>query len=432
MRRLPYAARDMRGPTGSERTLVGYTTYTCPVAHECGGCEWLAVPYPIQLKRKQEEMERLFKTVTSTYACEVEPIRGMDDPRGYRHKASTPLAPGKRHAVRCGFYARGTHEIVRCPACLVEAAGARELLNKAAYAAEKLRIPAYDEDRQSGVLRYAVARLGYRTDEVMLTLVTNGAVLPKREALLERLQSIEVAGRDGTDAADAGKPRRITTIAQNVNEKRTNAVLGGRTEIAWGAPRMTDKLLGCTFEISPTAFYQTNPAQTEVLYRLAAEGAALEDGARLLDAYCGSGTIGIAAAAAAREQGKRIHVTGVERNAAGVADARRNAKLNGLDGQARFVAEDATRFMRRAAEKRERYDVLVLDPPRAGATAAFLESARSLAPERIVYVSCNPVTQVRDLEVLIAGGYAVERIAPVDMFPHTKHVEVVAARRRKR
>ena len=398
---------------------MGDIAFSCPVSRECGGCELLATPYPVQLERKTRAMERLYEPVCRACGVSVEPVLGMDEPRGYRYKAATPLAPGKRHSVRCGFYARGTHEIVRCPECAVEAPGARQMLNRVAYAIERLRIPAYDEDRHTGVARHAVLRMAYRTEEATLTLVTNGPELPRTGELLERLLGIEAEGR------------RITTVAQNVNEKRTNAVLGGRTKVLWGPPRMTDRLLGCTFEISPTAFYQTNPAQTEVLYGHAVEGAALRDGDRVLDAYCGSGTIGLAAADRARAEGADVELVGVERNAAGIADARRNAELNGLGDRARFVSEDATRFIGKAAREGERFDVLVLDPPRAGATEAFLSGALALAPGRIVYVSCNPRTHVRDLGVLVRGGYTVERIAPVDMFPHTRHCEVVAVLARR-
>ena len=186
---------------------------------------------------------------------------------------------------------------------------------------------------------------------------------------------------------------------------------------------MRDKLLGCTFEISPTSFYQTNPAQTETLYRLATDGMGLQDGDTLLDAYCGSGTIGLCAADAAREQGALVRLIGVERNPEGIRDARRNADLNGLSDQAEFAARDATVYLQHAAAEGARADVLVLDPPRAGSTPEFLAAAAAMRPRRIVYIRCNPITPARDL---IQHGYRCAELTPVDMFPHTEHVETVA------
>lgn len=399
----------------------------CPVMNACGGCAWLNLPYRKQLARKQAAMAELFAPLLNAFAGDVavDPIRGMGGtcedgklpaPRAFRYKAATPFAPGPDGGVACGFFARGTHDIVAVPACVVEAPGAREILNGVAAAAQELGIPAYNEDTHQGILRYAVLRLGWKTDEGVLTLVTGKRDVPQIEALAERVQQLDP---------------RITTVAQNINPRVTNAILGGETRILRGPQHMTDELLGCTFCISPTAFYQTNPQQTELLYQLAIDGMALRDGDVLMDAYCGSGTIGLCAAAGAREAGRAIKLLGVERNPAGIADARRNAKLNGLDDTAEFIARDATAYMRDAAARGERVDVLSIDPPRAGSTPEFLDAAIALAPRRIVYVSCNPETQVRDLEQLLSNGYGLESITPVDMFPHTTHVETVAVLERR-
>lgn len=399
----------------------------CPVMRACGGCEQLGLPYRKQLARKQAAMEELFRPLLDRMGWDVaiDPVLGMGgaagagklpSPRAFRHKATTPFAPGPHGQVRCGLFARGTHRIIDIPGCPVEAQGAREILTQVARAAEACRIPAYDEDTRRGHLRYAVLRLGWRTDEGMLTVVTSQRDIPHREEFVGLLQEISP---------------RLTVIAQNVNPRATNAILGGETRILAGPARMRDRLLDCTFEISPTAFYQTNPEQTEALYRSAIDGMDLRDGDVLLDAYCGSGTIGLCAARDAAERGVGARLLGVERNAAGIEDALRNAAVNGLAERASFVAEDATAYLRRAAERGERVDVLALDPPRAGSTPAFLEAAVALAPRRIVYISCNPVTQERDLAALGAGGYRLERLTPVDMFPHTAHVETVAVLSRK-
>ena len=391
---------------------MGFRTYTCKIARSCGGCEWLSVPYPIQLRRKQEQVQELLGPMAADAGVAIQKIRGMEgEPLAYRHKAATPFAPAGHGRMRCGFYAAGTHRIIPCEKCLVEDPRARKILNGVARVAEELHIPAYEEDRGIGVLRHAVVRCGYATDDVLLTLVTNVT---------------ELRGQDRVVAALRRECPEVTSIVQNVNTKRTNAILGRQNRTLWGTGVMHDRLLGCTFEIGPTSFYQTNPAQTEVLYQVAIGAGQLASGMRVLDAYCGTGTIGICAAAAT----PGIEVTGVERVASAVRCAERNARANDVADRCRFVAADATEWMRR--EGREQgFDVVVMDPPRAGSTPEFLHGVADLAPERVVYVSCNVVTQARDLEVLLARGYELESVAPVDMFPHTKHVECVAALRRK-
>ena len=385
---------------------MGYKTYTCPVARRCGGCEWLAVPYPIQLRRKGEQVRELLGDMAEQDGATIEDVRGMDEPVAYRHKAATPFAPGKGGRLRCGFYAAGSHRIVACESCLAEDPRAREVLNAVARVAGELRVPAYAEDQGTGVLRHAVVRCGHATQDMMLVLVTNGRALPRERALVEALR-----------ASCPG----LTTIVQNVNVRRTNAILGRECRTLWGPGHMHDKLLGCTFEIGPTSFYQTNPVQTEVLYRLALEGAGLSSGMVALDAYCGTGTIGICAAA----QTPGLEVVGVEQVGGAVSCARRNAAANGVEGRCRFVRSDATDYLVRAAAEGRRCDAVLMDPPRAGSTPECLSAVATMGPERVAYVSCNIVTQARDLLVLREAGYRLERVSPVDMFPHTKHVECV-------
>lgn len=391
---------------------MGYKTYTCPIARSCGGCEWLAVPYPIQLKRKRQAVEELFSDLPGWDKVEFSDPVGMKTPLGYRHKAATPFAPGARGSVRSGFYARGTHRIVPCSSCLVEAPGARKILGAVARIAGDLHIPAYDEDRGRGFLRHAVVRVGWKTNECLLTLVTNGRDIRHPNELLRRIRKFAP---------------QVTALAQNVNTRKTNAILGHETHPLFGRGRMRDKLLGCVFEMGPTSFYQTNPEQTEHLYSLAIEGAQLKPGMRLLDAYCGIGTIGICAARLQQD----IEVVGVEQVDGAVGDARANARLNHLDNRCRFLHADATTYMRDARQGREGFDVIVMDPPRAGSTPEFLEGAARLVPERIVYISCNPTTQRRDIELLLSHGYVLERLTVVDMFPHTSHAETVGILKRR-
>ena len=394
----------------------------CPIMHECGGCALLGRPYHKQLAQKQAAMEALFRPIFRArgYDLKLSPIQGMGgtlgegklpSPRAFRYKAATPFAPTADGGVAGGFFAAGTHTIVPVPSCCVEAPHARQILNIVAQKAAELGIPAYDEDAHAGILRYAVLRLSWKRPEGILTLVTAKKDAPAVEELAR---------------AVARMCPQITCVAQNVNPRRTNAILGGETRTLLGDGFMQDELLGCTFRISPTAFYQTNPAQTELLYQIAIDGMGLADGDVLMDAYCGSGTIGLCAVAQAARAGVAARLVGVERNTAGIADARANAQLNNLGDVSEFFAQDATAFMREAARRGERVDVLSMDPPRAGATPEFLDAAAALAPRRITYISCNPTTQARDLEHLMDAGYRPLTLTPVDMFPHTSHVETVA------
>lgn len=401
---------------------MGYKTPTCSIARSCGGCEWLSVPYPIQLKRKQAQVEELLAPLANINNVTIEPIRGMDEPLAYRHKAATPFAPGKGRTVRSGFYASGTHKIIASKECLVEDGRARAILNDVAHLAGQFNIHAYQEDRGKGALRHGVVRCGYATDDVMLVLVVNGQHLPHEQEFVAALRKAHP---------------ELTSIFLNVNQKRTNAILGRETRLLWGSTSMSDKLLDCTFEIGPTSFYQTNPQQTEVLYQLAIDGAlagsklagsestdaAQTSNLRVLDAYCGTGTIGLCLAHAAEAQGINLLLTGVDQVENNIQMARRNARNNKLEAE--FICDDATRYMQALAKDGQNFDVIILDPPRAGSTPAFLKATAQLAQKKIVYVSCNVVTQARDLKVLLDSGFAIERVTPVDMFPHTKHVECV-------
>ena len=233
---------------GAARLMhMGYRTYTCPIARECGGCEWLAVPYPIQLRRKAEAFAGLFAGMAEADGCEIGAIRGMDEPLRYRHKAATPFAPGRGRRVRSGFYRAGSHRIVPCEDCLVEREGCRTILNDVARIAEELGISAYAEDRGRGLLRHAIVRRAWRGDDCLLAVVTNGEHMARPREFVERMGELHP---------------ELGSIVQNVNVRRTNAMLGRDSVPLAGDGTMRDGLLGCTFEIGATSFYQTNPAQT--------------------------------------------------------------------------------------------------------------------------------------------------------------------------
>ena len=340
---------------------------------------------------------------------EVEPIIGMDDPRHFRNKVQLPLAPGRpdqdgRITARWGIFERGTHRIVPCRECLVEDERARPIIATVADMLPRFNIRPYDERTGTGIMRYALVRTALHTNQVMLTLVCNAARLPSSNTFVSRLLSAHP---------------EITTVVLNTNQERTSVILGKQERVLHGPGYIEDRICGCTFRISSSSFYQTNPIQAERLYDLAIDMAGLSSSDSIGDAYCGTGTIGIAAAV---RSGARL--LGVERNADAVEDARANAAVNGLAG-AEFVVGDAGSVFARMARAGEHLNVVFMDPPRAGSTMAFIANLAKLAPRRVVYISCEPRTQRRDISQLAQFGYRVKRIRPVDMFPHTNHVENV-------
>lgn len=370
----------------------------CPVASRCGGCEWLAMPYQMQLQRKQEHVEELF----SNFKCKVDPIVGMENPEGYRNKVQLPLASNPGGGVQWGIFERGSHTIVPCSTCLVEDPRARPIIATVAKLMEELHIKPYNEKTGDGDIRYALVRLAHATGEVMLTLVVNGTRLPSQRPFLDQLLQ---------------KHPEITTVVLNVNRARTSVILGDEEKVLMGPGYIEDELCGCRFRISSSSFYQTNPRAAETLYNLAIEMANLKSSDLIGDAYCGTGTIGIVAA---KKSGAQL--LGVERNPDAVIDARENAELNGIDN-AEFITGDAGSVYARMARAGEKLDVVFMDPPRAGSSQAFLANLSRLGPSRVVYISCEPKSQHHDIMALVKNGYQVKRIAPVDMFPHTDHVE---------
>ena len=410
-------------------------TPRCPVSQECGACQHIEEHYELQLARKNARMSDLF---ASFRHVELQPIIGMEDPYHYRNKVVSPYAPGKklpgvasgaqdgtrgssrgdrareararrvagrpRHEILCGMYAAHSHRIVPTDGCLVENAQAKRIVLAIRNLMPKFGIEPYREDVGSGFLRHAVVRVGHTSEEILVTLVTNGREFPGSRAFCRELVK---------------RCPAITTIVQNVNERQTNVILGEREHVLYGPGFILDKLCGLSFRISSQSFYQVNAVQTEVLYRKAMELAAFKDEESVVDAYCGTGTIGLVAA-----KSGAAHVVGVDTVAAAIRDARENARHNGVEN-ARFVAADAGVFMREAAARGERIDVVLMDPPRAGASEEFLEALAVLAPQRVVYISCDPETQVRDVRLLEKKGYRLRVVQPVDMFPHTDHVEAV-------
>lgn len=378
---------------------------TCIYAKRCGGCDYQGVKYEKQLAMKQKTVEMLLSD-----NCRVDNIIGAQNPYHYRNKVHGVFGRDKKGTVFTGIYQQGTHNIIPVENCLIENETASQILRTLSKLVQSFQLKVYDEDRRTGLFRHALIRVGHATGQILVVLVLSDPVFPSKNNFISALLQTHP---------------EITSIVLNVNQKRTNMILGDKNIVLYGKGYIEDRLCGLTFRISPQSFYQVNSRQTEVLYQKALEFAGLTGTQRVIDAYCGIGTIGMAAAARAGE------VIGVELNKAAVDDARVNAKLNGIKN-IRFVNGDAGKFMVKIAGAHENADVVLMDPPRGGSTEEFMEAVRILALQRVVYISCNPVTLARDLKVFSKKGYRAERIVPVDMFAFTEHVECVVLLTKKR
>ena len=370
----------------------------CPHSKKCGGCQLQNLSYKEQLAWKNRLCIRLLGRF-----CHVEPIIGMENPYHYRNKVQAAFGTTRAGRVISGIYQSSTHNIVAVDSCMTEDETADRIIVDIRKLLVDFKMTTYNEVTGRGFLRHVLVKRGFQTGEVMVVLVTGTPVFPAKNNFLRALLKLHP---------------EITTVVQNVNDRFTSMLLGPNEKALYGPGYITDVLCGLKFRISAKSFYQINPVQTEVLYGKAMEFAALTGSETVIDAYCGIGTIGMIAAKTAGQ------VLGVEVNRDAVRDAISNAKLNGMQN-IRFICADAGEFMIDMAENREPCDVLLMDPPRAGSDQAFLSSAVTLAPKRIVYVSCNPETLARDLTFLTKRGYRVQKIQPVDMFPHTNHVETV-------
>ncbi len=402
----------------------------CPVFGRCGGCTALDVPYERQLAAKERTVRDLFADLAPEEA--FQPVLGMEAPFHYRNKVISPYAPAKgrgkgkgrtakavkdgrltRADILTGMYEAGTHHLIPTDACAIENEVAKRVTLAIRDIMARWSMEPYDEDTGEGFVRHAVVRVGHESGEVLVTVVTNGEEFPASKSFCRELKR---------------RVPEVTTIVQNVNTRQTNVILGEKERVLYGPGFILDTLCGLSFRISSQSFYQVNATQTEVLYDEAVRLAGLTGVETVIDAYCGTGTIGLVAAS--RGAARVIGVDAVE---AAIRDARGNARHNGVEN-AEFVAADATRFMEELAASDERPEplVLLMDPPRAGSTPAFLDAAAALVPERIVYISCNPATQARDVRHLVKAGYTVRTVRPVDMFPHTDHVESIVMLEKER
>jgi len=373
----------------------------CPYFKYCGGCQLQHLSYENQLEYKTQLVKDALERIGHLENAKVLPAIGMDDPWKYRNKAQFPvgLINGK---AALGFYAPRSHNLINIDVCPIQ----HDIINKVTELTRKsiqtYNIPVYNENTHKGIIRHVVTKVGFRNNQVMIIIVTNGE-LPRKKELVSILRE--------------GLPE-VTSIVQNYQTEKTNVILGKEYKTLWGSDYIVDVIEDLKFKISPLSFYQVNPIQTEKLYQKALEYAALTGKETVIDAYCGIGTISLFLAR------KAAKVYGVEVVPQAIEDAKENAKINGIDN-AEFITGESEVIIPRLSKLGINADIVVVDPPRKGCDEKLLYSISEMYPERIVYVSCNPATLARDLKYLIGHGYKVEEVQPVDMFPQTKHVECV-------
>ena len=391
----------------------------CPVARQCGGCQLQMMSYEAQLHFKERkvynnlrriggmENRRLPERADSVIVDKtivMEPILGMEHPWRYRNKAQFPFGRDKDGRIIAGFYAGRTHHIVEAEDCLLGVEENAVILDIIKKIMEEYQIAPYDEETHKGLIRHALIRKGFANGELMVCLVINGKKLPHADIFVERLK--EVPG--------------MTSISYNINQEKTNVILGSELVNLYGPGYITDKIGNVSYQISPLSFYQVNPVQTEKLYGTALEYAGLTGGETVWDLYCGIGTISLFLA----QKAKKVY--GVEIVPPAIEDARRNAALNGMENVEFFVGK-AEEVLPREYEKNQVYaDVIVVDPPRKGCDSVCLDTIVRMQPKRVVYVSCDSATLARDVKYLDERGYAVERVRCCDMFGMSGHVETVA------
>ncbi len=371
----------------------------CEIAEECGGCQIQHINYEKQLEIKKKSVESAIERIGKLEGVKVLDVIGMDKPYRYRNKAQFPI--GYESTSKIGFYKKGTHEIVDTKDCKIQ----HEINNKIVKIMKKLideyNLSVYNEKTGKGLLRHVLTRTSFNTGDLMVVLVTNGKDLPHSQEIVERLTK-EIP--------------QIKSIVQNTNKKKTNVVLGRECKTLYGSDKIIDYIDDLKFEISPLSFFQVNPMQTSILYNKALEYAELTGEETVIDIYCGIGTISLLLARRAKE------VHGIEVVEAAINDAKNNAKLNGINN-AKFHVGKAEEIMPKLYKEGIKPDVIVVDPPRKGCDKVVLETIAALNPKRVVYVSCKPSTLARDLKILDELGYKTLEVQPVDMFPHTMHVE---------
>ncbi len=371
----------------------------CKICTSCGGCQYQQLAYNAQLKYKTKRVKEALTRIANVKQ-EVLPCIGMDNPYNYRNKIQVPYNKDKKGIVKFGFYKENSHIIMPIKECAIEDKRAAPILWDIKLLLEEMNISVYNEDSGKGILRYVLIRTSYHYKELMVVLVTTQLNFPGQRNFINEL---------------VNRHPEITTIVENVNSRHTNVILGNQEKVLYGPGHIKDDILGLTFEISASSFFQVNPVQVEKLYTSALNLISFNKNEVVLDAYSGVGTIGLIAARNAKK------VISVEINKSAHNNAVENAKRNNIDN-IEFQCADAGEFISKYDGD---IDVLIMDPPRSGSDETFLSTIMNKGIKKIVYVSCNPETLARDIAYL-ATMYEIDYVQPVDMFPMTAHVETVA------
>ena len=375
------------------------TTPKCPLFNQCGGCQWQHIDYPAQLKYKKQLVADSLERIGKITGMNIADTIGMDDPWHYRNKVQYPVAFERGEAI-IGYYQERTHHVINIEECPVAHPDLTRLMNSVRKIIRKYRIRVYNEGAGRGLLRHLIGRIGFATNEMLLGLVINGAEIPDAGRMTEELTQLCGA--------------RLVGILQNINRDQTNVILGAKSEILFGDPQFIEQLGALRFKIALGSFFQINPVQTVKLYNKIIELAELSGKEIVVDAYAGVGPIALWIAPHVRK------IIGIEENTLAVADAKDNARLNKLKS-IEFIEGRVEAVL----PKIEKPDVLILDPPRSGCSASVSEAILQISPKKIIYVSCDATTLARDLRIFLDGGYKLEIIQPIDMFPHTYHVETI-------
>ena len=374
----------------------------CTTYKRCGGCDLRHIKYEETLKMKQNAVQSLVSKTLKT-KIEVQNTLGMEKPYNYRNKAQYPVGMDKEGKPVIGVFANRTHEIIPIKECLIQNKKSQELAKFILNFIIENKISIYDEKTLKGLIRHIVTKIGIRTNEIMCIIVINGKTIPKEKELVSKITE---------------KFPEVKTIVKNINMKNTNVIMGKENINLYGDGYIKDKLGEYTFKISPHSFYQVNPIQAEKLYNLAVESAKISKNDTVFDLYCGIGTISLFIAKYAKK------VIGIEIVEEAVADAKENAKINGVEN-AEFIAGDVEVILDKLINADGIIpDIIMVDPPRKGLDNKSIENILKIAPKKVIYISCNPATLVRDLSKL-EEKYEIDMIKPVDLFPFSKHCEVL-------
>ena len=374
---------------------------------DCGGCQIQELDYNKQLELKTNEVKQVISRIGKLENVEIHETIGMQSPCRYRNKAQFPIQ-NINGSTAIGFYKKKSHDVIPTDMCVIQHDINDKIIKIIKTYIQAYNVSIYNEMTHTGVLRHLVTKVGFTTNEVMVVLVANGTNLPHLNELASVLKE-NILG--------------FKTLVLNINKAKTNVILGKENKVIYGNGKINDYIGDLVFEISPLSFFQVNPVQTEVLYNKALEYAELKENDTVFDIYCGIGSISLFLAQ------KATKVYGIEIVEDAIKDAKINAKLNNLNNVEFYVGK-AEEVVPKMYSEGKTANVVVVDPPRKGCDEKVLDTIVSMKPDRVVYVSCNPSTLARDLAYLDERGYKCVEIQPVDMFPHTMHVETVAKLRR--